>query len=57
MKKIVKKVKMKMQITIDVLSFIWGFVFGILSWIVIDWIKTRNNAKEISRIKNGEKNE
>ena len=52
-----KKVKMKMQITIDVLSFIWGFVFGILSWIVIDWIKTKNNVKEIMRIINGEENE
>jgi uncharacterized protein YneF (UPF0154 family) len=40
-----------MQITLDVLSLLVGFLLGLVVWLFFDWLKTKEELKK----KGGEK--
>jgi hypothetical protein len=35
-----------MQITLDVLSLLVGFLFGLMVWLFFDWLKTKEELKK-----------
>jgi hypothetical protein len=35
-----------MQIVLDVLSLLIGFLFGLVMWLFFDWIKTKEELKK-----------